>query len=136
MLRPAVSMRSAAQPTTAGLPRPRVTTAGRLGGGGLEHVQPAALDGELDVLDLAVVPFQQLCGGGQLPMDRGHLAGKLFDRVGRAGAGDDVLPLSVGEVFAVEPALSGRRAAAEGDAGAAVPAAVPEDHRLRSAEHT
>src|SRR3972149_6099825 len=47
-----------------------------------------------------------------------------------AGRGDDVLPLGVGKVFAVEPALSRRRAAAEGDAGAAIPATVPEHHRL------
>src|SRR3990172_8624409 len=74
---------------------------------------------------VAVVPFQQLGGSRQLLMDHGHLAGQLFDGIGRAGTGDDVLPLGVGEVLPVEPALSRRRAAAESDAGAAVPAAGP-----------
>ena len=50
------------------------------------------------------------------------------DRLWRADAGDDVLPLRVDEKLAPETGLAGRRVAREGNAGSRVVALVPEHH--------
>ena len=81
---------------------------GALGGARLEHVQLAALDGELEVLDVAVVALEAI----------GDLAGTRRRRrasssrisaivMRRADAGHDVLALGVGQVLAVEHLLAG-----------------------------
>ena len=115
---------------------------GALGRAGLEHPQPAALDGELDVLDVAIVLLQRLADGGEFPERVGEqrlerrLVGAGGDprRLGqvlrRAGAGDHVLALGVEQELAVEGLLAGRGVAGEGDAGGRGVAHVAEDHRL------
>ena len=96
----------------------------------LEHVQAAALDRELEVLDVAVV-LLELPGrcGGTRRRPPGMSLLELADRRRRADAGDDVLALGVGEVLAEELVVAGVRVAGERHAGAGVVAHVAEDHR-------
>ena len=94
----------------------------------LEHVQLAALDGELEVLDVAVVLLELLADAHELAVDRRHVGLHLADLRRGPDAGDDVLALGVGQVLAVEHLLAGVRVAGEGDAGARVVAHVAEDH--------
>ena len=94
----------------------------------LEQVEPSVLDGELDVLHVAVVllePAHRL--GELLERVREHLL-HLGDVLGRADPRDDVLALRVGQELAVEPRLTGRGIAREGDAGSRLLALVAEDH--------
>ena len=108
----------------------------------LQHVELAALDGELDVLHVAVVLLEPLAHVGELLE---HLRHDLFHgrRVGllrelalhgevlrRADAGHHVLALRVHEILAVEQVRAGRRIAREGDAGGAIVAHVAEHHGL------
>ena len=114
-----------------------------LAAAGLQHPQLAALDGELDVLHLAVVLLEPVADLAEL----GERLGKrglqrrllrrarfqprlLGDRLGRADAGDHVLALGVHEELAVELVLAGGRIAGEGDAGGRRVAHVAEHHRL------
>jgi hypothetical protein len=101
---------------------------GPLADAGLQHPQLAALDGELDVAQVAVVVLQ--CG--HVPHQLGERAGvevrEAFQRYGVAHPGDDVLALGVGEVVAVAAARAGGGVAGEGDAGARRGAEVAEDH--------
>ena len=102
---------------------------GALGRAGLEHVQLAALDRELEVLDVAVVALQLLPDAQELPVDRGHVRLHLADLRRGPDAGHDVLALGVGQVLAEQDLLAGVRVAGERDAGAGVVAHVAEDHR-------
>ena len=94
----------------------------------LEHVQLAALDRELEVLDVAVVPLELLADALELAVDLGHVGLHLGDLGRGPDAGHDVLALGVGEVLAVERLLAGVRVAGERDAGAGVVTHVAEDH--------
>ena len=101
---------------------------GPLGAPRLEHVQPAALDGELQVLDVAVVLLEPLADALELAVHGGHRVAHLGDLRRRPDAGHDVLALGVGEVLAEEDLLARVGVAREGDAGARVVAHVAEDH--------
>ena len=108
----------------------------------LQHPELALLDGELDVLHVAVVLLERAVDARQLLERRRHrvfhrrlvgaglLARDLGDLLRRADAGDDVLALGVDQEFAVEPLLAGRRIAGEGDAGRRGVAHVAEHHGL------
>ena len=111
----------------AGDPHRRV--AGALGAPGLQHVELAALDGELEVLHVAEVPLQGAGHALQLGEGRGQRLPELVDRLRVAGAADHVLALRVEQVFAVQHPLAGGGIPSEGDAGARVLAQVAEDHR-------
>ncbi len=100
-----------------------------LRGARLEHVELAALDRELEVLDVAVVALQALADPLELGVGPGHLVGQVGDLRRRPDAGHDVLALGVDEVLAEEDALARVRVAGEGDAGAGIVAHVAEDHR-------
>ena len=102
---------------------------GPLGRAGLEHVQLAALDRELEVLDVAVVLLELLADAQELGVDLGHVGLHLADLRRGPDAGHDVLALGVGQVLAEQDLLAGVRVAGEGDAGARVVAHVAEDHR-------
>ncbi len=104
---------------------------GPLGRARLEHVQLAALDRELEVLDVAVVLLELLADPLELGVDLGHVGLHLGDLRSGPDAGDDVLALGVGQVLAEQDLLAGVRVAGERDAGARVVAHVAEDHRLR-----
>ncbi len=112
---------------------------GALAVAGLQHVELALLDGELDVLHVAVVVLEDAADLHQLLVALGHhlfhgregaVAAGLVDRLRGADAGDHVLALGVDQELAVEVVLAGSRVAGEGDAGGAVVAHVAEDHRL------
>src|SRR3972149_1220756 len=98
-----------------------------LGVARLEHPQLAALDGELDVLDVAVVPFERLGCPGKLRVDLGHLALQVGDRFGDACAGYDILALGVGQVVAFDFLLAAGDVAGSGDTGAGALPPVAED---------
>ena len=95
----------------------------------LEHVQPAALDRELEVLDVPVVRLELLADAHELVVRLGHVVLELADLGGGADARDHVLALGVGQVLAEQDALARVGIAGERDAGAGVVAHVPEHHR-------
>ena len=94
----------------------------------LQEIELVVLDGELDVLHVAVVLLEPPHRFEQLLERRGQLLFHLRERLRRADAGDDVLALRVGEELAVETRLAGRRITRERDAGARLVALVAEDH--------
>ena len=99
-----------------------------LGGARLQHVEPALLDRELDVLHLAVMLLEALDRRHELVVGLGQQLAHALDRLGRADAGDHVLALGVLQELAVEPVLARRGIAREADAGARALAAVAEHH--------
>ena len=72
----------------------------------LEHVQAAALDRELEVLDVAVVRLELLPDALELGVDVRHLGLHLGDLRGGPDAGDDVLALCVRQVLAEQDLLA------------------------------
>ena len=104
--------------------------AGALAVAGLQHVELAILDGELEVLHVAIVLFHLPGDGAQLLVDLGHGALEFADGQRRADAGDHVFALRVHQVLAEEDVLAGGGIAREADAGAGVLAQVAEDHGL------
>ena len=101
---------------------------GPLGAPRLEHVQLAALDRELEVLDVAVVLLELLADPLELGVDGRHVGLHLGDLGRGPDAGHDVLALGVGEVLAEQRLLARVRVAGERHAGARVVAHVAEDH--------
>ena len=104
--------------------------AGALAVARLQHVELAILDGELEILHVAIVLFHAPRDVLQLLVNLGHALLKLADGVGRAHAGDHVLALRVHQVLAEEHMLAGGGIAREAYAGAGVFAQVAEDHGL------
>ena len=102
---------------------------GPLGGAGLEHVQAATLDRELQVLDVAVVLLELLADGHEVVVDLRPELAHLGDLDGRPDAGHDVLALRVGQELALQLLATVDRVAGEGDARARVIAHVAVDHR-------
>jgi hypothetical protein len=103
---------------------------GALASAGLQHVEGAPLDGELDVLHLAIVLLQLLAHRQQLARERRPARLHLGHLLRRADAGHHVLALGVHQELAVELVLARGRAAREGHARAGVLAQVPVDHGL------
>ncbi len=101
---------------------------GPLRAAGLEHVEPAPLDRELEVLDVLVVLLEALADALELGIRLRHLVAQAADRLRRPDPRHDVLALRVGEVLAVEHRLAGVRVAGEGHAGPGIVAHVPEHH--------
>ena len=106
----------------------------------LQHIEHARFNGELDVLHILVMLFQDVADLGQLAVALRHdlfhggecaaLVLVTVDRLGRADAGDHILALGIDQEFTVEVILPGGRVAGEGHAGGAVVAHVAEHHRL------
>jgi hypothetical protein len=96
----------------------------------LEHPELPALDGELDVLHLPVVPLEDFLRPHQLAVLAGHLPRELFYGEGGPDPRHHVLSLGVQEVLAVELLLTGRGVACERHAGSGIVSEVAEDHRL------
>lgn len=96
----------------------------------LEHIELLVLDGELHILHIAVVVFEDLADFLELLVDLGEHACHLCDGHGRAHAGDDVLALCVGEELAHEALFARGGVTRERDARAAVVAHVAERHHL------
>src|SRR4029077_15362896 len=96
---------------------------------GLQHPQLAALDGELDVAQVAVVVLQRVHDLHQLVVGGLVDALQVLQRDGVPDPGHDVLALGVLQVVTVDALGAGARVPGKGDAGARVHAQVAEDHR-------
>ena len=94
----------------------------------LQHPQLAALDGELDVAQVAVVLFENVGVVQQLLVGRRVDPFELGDRERVTSARDDVLALGVRKVVAVQAALSRAWVAGERNARPGVRALVAEHH--------
>ena len=75
---------------------------------GLQDVELASLDRELDVLHVTVVSLEQRDDAHELVERLGQHGLHPRDRLGRADAGDDILALGVAQELAVEHGLAGR----------------------------
>ena len=95
---------------------------------GLEHVELALLDGELEVLDFPVVLFQDVAQLFQFPVNRRHVGAQLPQGPGGADARHHVLTLGVDQVVAIEDIFPGARVPGEAHAGGGIVAHVAEDH--------
>jgi hypothetical protein len=95
---------------------------------GLQDPQPAVLDGELHVAQVAVVLFQDGQVAEQLRVDGRLVVRHVRQRGRRATAVDDVLALGVLEVVTIGAGGARRRVAGEADAAAGAWAGVPIDH--------
>lgn len=112
--------------------------AGDLDGGGggalavtrLQHVEFLVLDGELHILHVAVMRFEDLADFLELLVHFGEDFRHLGDGHRGADARNDVFALRVGEEFAHQALLAGGGVARERDARAAVVAHVAERHHL------
>ena len=115
---------------------------GALAGTGLQHPEFAALDGEFEILHVAVVLLQPV-GDRHKGLERfrhqflqrrlvgaGGNARCFGDVLRRADAGDDILALRVHQELAIEHLFAGRRVAGEGDAGGRGLAHIAEHHGL------
>ena len=102
---------------------------GPLADAGLQHPQLAALDGELDVAQIAVVVLQRPHDVHELVVGRLVDLLEVLQRDRVADAGHHVLALRVLQVVAVHALLAGAGVAGEGDAGPRVHAQVAEHHR-------
>ena len=83
--------------------------AGALAVARLQHVQAAVLDGELEVLHVAIMLFQARGDLAQLVVDLGHDLLELGDVYRGANAGDHVFALRVHQELAVELFHAGAR---------------------------
>ncbi len=94
----------------------------------LQDVELPLLDRELDVLQIAVVRLEAGERLHELLVGFGHPFLHAVDRLGRANAGDDVLPLRVREKLAEQPLFARCGVAGEADPCARCIAAVAEHH--------
>ena len=102
---------------------------GPLAGPRLQQEQLPALDGELQVLHVAVMPLEPFLHGQQLGVGAGQPSRHFVDVERGANAGHDILALRVHQELAVESALARGRVPREGDASAGIVTHVAEHHR-------
>ena len=105
-------------------------SAGAFAIAGLQHVELAILDGELEILHVAIVFFEAAGNLLQLPVGVGHDGFQLRDRLRRANAGHHILALRIDQELAPENFFAGGWIAREADAGARGVAHVAEHHGL------
>ena len=103
---------------------------GSLATPGLQHVQLAAFDGELNVLNIAVMLLQLGTNFQQFLVGFGIPFGHVFHGLGSPDAGHHIFALGVDQEFAVELILSGGWVASKRNPGAGVVACVAEHHGL------
>ncbi len=101
-----------------------------LPGAGLQYVKLPPLNGELNILHVAVVGLKAAAVFGKLAVDFGHLLAELFNGLGRADTGDHILSLGINQVFAINFRLPRGRVPRKCNPGPAVIAQVAEDHCL------
>ena len=97
---------------------------------GLQHEQLAVLNGELEILHVAIVILQHGGDFAKLGVHRGIPAFQLGDGVRRADAGHHVFALRVFQELAVEFLFAGGGIAREAHAGGGSLAHVAEYHGL------
>ena len=95
----------------------------------LQQIEFAALDGELEILHVSIVPLQAFLGIHQLRKGIGQLLCHLVDVERSAHARDDILALRVGEKLTVEALFACGRIACERHACPGVVSQIPEHHR-------
>ena len=103
---------------------------GSLAVSGLQEVENAVFDGELEVLHILIMLFQLLGRLHELVVDLGLLLLQGIDVQRGADAGDDVFALSVDEVFGKDFVLAVGGVTGEADTGSGVLAGVSEGHHL------
>ena len=96
----------------------------------LQHKQTTTLDGEFDVLHVAIMSFQFLANLKQLLPNFCIPLFHLTDRQRRANPCDNIFALRVDQEFAIKNILASRRIAGECDAGTGIIAHVSIRHRL------
>ena len=112
--------------------------AGDLQGGGssalavaaLQHVELPMLHGELHILHVAIVIFQNVADLDELVISLGELLGHLSDGHGSTHAGHHVLALGVGQELAHELLLAGGGVTGKGNTGAAIITHIAKGHGL------
>ena len=104
--------------------------AGALSVARLEHEQLAFLDGELEVLHVAVVLLQPIRDRPQFLVGLGKHGAEFGDRPGRADAGDHILALRVEQELAVELVGTGGRVTRESDSRRGCLPEIAEHHGL------
>src|SRR5690606_10538057 len=97
---------------------------------GLEHVNFAVLNGELKVLHVLKVIFEDAADALKLLVCAGHNLLELDNRLWRANTGHNVFTLCVHEELTVEHLLAGGGVAGKGNAGTGGFASVTEYHGL------
>ena len=97
---------------------------------GLQHENLAVLDGELEVLHILEMRFEDLPDAFELRERLGQMFLEIRDRFGRAHSGDNVFALRVDEEFPVKNFFAGRRVARESDPGTGVRSGIAEHHGL------
>ncbi len=90
---------------------------GALSGPCLQHVELALLDGELDVLHVAVMLFKPVHYLGQLPVRVRHLFAQLLQALRSTDTGHHVLALRVHQVLPETARITVRGVACEADPG-------------------
>ena len=111
-----------------------------LAGSRLKNPKFAELNGELDVLHVAIVMLEPMEDLLQLCERLRHcdferrfrcVAGAFLGQgLRRANSGDHIFALRVGQVLAENFVLARRRIAREGNTGCGIVSEVAEDHRL------
>ena len=96
----------------------------------LQHVELAVLDGELEILHVAIVLLQAGGDFAELLVSFGHQRFQRRDGLRRAHAGHHVFALRVHQELAVEDLLAGGRIAREAHARGGSVAHVAEHHGL------
>ena len=97
---------------------------------GLQNPELGVLDGELDVLHVAVVLFEPPRDLDEFAVALGHRSLQVRQRLGLADARDHVLALSVDQIVAFRIRFPGGGVARHGDAGGAIVAHVAKHHGL------
>ena len=88
------------------------------------------IDGELEILHVAIMVLETVGDFSQLVVHIGHGVFERGDRLRSSDAGHDILTLGVGEKLAVHDGGAGGRVAGERDTGPRILAAVAEHHGL------
>ena len=109
---------------------PHSGEAGTLAGARLQHPELAVLNGEFDVLHVAVVVFERFAHAAQIGGRFGHNARKFGNRFWRTDTRHNVLALSIDKELAIKSFFARRWIAREGYAGRAVITKIAKDHRL------
>ena len=105
-------------------------SAGALAVARLQHVEFAVLDGELEILHVAIMLFKTAGDLFELLVGVGHDRFQIRDRLRRANAGHHVLALRVDQELAPEYFFAGGGIAREADARAGIIAHIAEHHGL------
>ena len=115
---------------------------GALARSGLQHPQFFTLNGEFNILHIAIMRFEDIEHARQFGVDRGHrffhrqglgtraLACRLGQILRGTDTRDNVFALRIDEIFAIISILAGRGIAGEGHARCRRFAHVTEHHRL------